>query len=77
MQQYGLTFGFREPYQVLGTSLSICERCVPTNIETVDAQMLQDTQRFKMDLIAGLERTLHGTIKPSTLLNSTISVSTS
>ncbi|MCJ1389321.1 hypothetical protein MMC18_002177 [Xylographa bjoerkii] len=48
MQQYGLTFGFREPYQVL-----------------IDAQMLQDTSRFKMDLVTGLERTLHGQIKPS------------
>ncbi|MCJ1283672.1 hypothetical protein MMC26_003003 [Xylographa opegraphella] len=47
MQQYGLTFGFREPYQVL-----------------IDAQMLQDTSRFKMDLVTGLERTLHGQVKP-------------
>ncbi|KAA6415389.1 MAG: rRNA-processing UTP23 [Lasallia pustulata] len=47
MQQYGLTFGFREPYQVL-----------------VDAQMIQDTNRFSMDLVAGLERTLHGKVKP-------------
>ena len=31
----------------------------------VDAQMLQDTARFKMDLVAGLERTLHGQVKPS------------
>ncbi|MCJ1291348.1 hypothetical protein MMC34_002891 [Xylographa carneopallida] len=47
MQQYGLTFGFREPYQVL-----------------IDAQMLQDTSRFKMELVTGLERTLHGQVKP-------------
>ncbi|MCJ1243037.1 hypothetical protein MMC30_000233 [Trapelia coarctata] len=52
MQQYNLTFGFREPYQVL-----------------VDVQMLLDTSRFKMDLIAGLERTLHGQVKPSTLFS--------
>jgi hypothetical protein len=49
MQQYGLTFGFREPYQVL-----------------VDAQMLQDADRFKMDIVKGLERTLSGKVKPST-----------
>ncbi|KAL9119022.1 MAG: hypothetical protein Q9187_004423 [Circinaria calcarea] len=47
MQTYGLTFGFREPYQVL-----------------VDAQMIQDTERFKMDLAASLQRTLQGQIKP-------------
>ena len=36
----------------------------------VDAQMIQDTNRFSMDLVAGLERTLHGKVKPSTpLLN--------
>lgn len=47
MQSYGMTFGFREPYQVL-----------------IDAQMIQDTARFKMDLLNGLERVLHGKIKP-------------
>ncbi|CAL8575244.1 hypothetical protein XPA_001179 [Xanthoria parietina] len=47
MQSYGMTFGFREPYQVL-----------------IDAQMIQDTSRFKMDLLGGLERVLHGKIKP-------------
>ena len=31
----------------------------------VDAQMIQDTERFKMDLAAGLQRTLQGQIKPS------------
>ena len=47
MQQYGLTFGFREPYQVV-----------------FDADIVRDAARFKMDLIHGLERTLHGKIKP-------------
>ncbi|KZF26141.1 hypothetical protein L228DRAFT_242561 [Xylona heveae TC161] len=47
MHQYGMTFGFREPYQVL-----------------VDAQMVQDAARFKMDLWPALERTLHGKVKP-------------
>ncbi|KAI9806884.1 MAG: hypothetical protein M1833_002542 [Piccolia ochrophora] len=47
IQQYGITFGFREPYQVL-----------------VDAEIIKDASRFAMDLIAGLERTLHGTVKP-------------
>jgi U3 small nucleolar RNA-associated protein 23 len=50
MQQYGLSFGFREPYQIL-----------------VDADIIRDADRFKMDLVGGLERTLHGQVKPSTL----------
>lgn len=47
MQQYGLNFGFREPYQVL-----------------LDADIIRDADRFKMDLIGGLERTLNGKVKP-------------
>jgi U3 small nucleolar RNA-associated protein 23 len=50
MQQYGLSFGFREPYQVL-----------------VDADIIRDADIVKMDLVGGLERTLHGQVKPSTL----------
>jgi U3 small nucleolar RNA-associated protein 23 len=51
MHQYEMTFGFREPYQVL-----------------VDAAMVQDAHRFKMDLPVALERTLHGKVKPSMIL---------
>ncbi|KAI9866493.1 MAG: hypothetical protein M1813_001044 [Trichoglossum hirsutum] len=47
MQQYGMTFGFREPFQVL-----------------LDAGIIQDAARFKMDLVGGLKRTLHGEVKP-------------
>lgn len=32
----------------------------------VDAQMIQDSEGFKMDLLGGLERTLGDKIKPST-----------
>ncbi|KAK8181599.1 Fcf1-domain-containing protein [Phyllosticta capitalensis] len=46
MNQYGLTFGFREPYQVL-----------------VDADMVKDTHRCKMDLSSYIERTLQGKTK--------------
>ena len=49
MHQYELTFGFREPYQII-----------------VDAKIVEDAARFKMDLPTALERTLHGKIKPST-----------
>ncbi len=31
----------------------------------VDADIIRDADRFKMDLIGGLERTLHGQVKPS------------
>jgi U3 small nucleolar RNA-associated protein 23 len=31
----------------------------------LDAEMIQDAARFQMDLIGGLERTLHGKVKPS------------
>lgn len=31
----------------------------------VDADMIKDADRFKMDLIGGLERTLQGQVKPS------------
>ncbi|RDA94179.1 hypothetical protein CP533_6559 [Ophiocordyceps camponoti-saundersi (nom. inval.)] len=47
MEQYSMTFGFREPYQVL-----------------VDAEMVFDTYRFKMELDPALQRTLHGKVKP-------------
>ncbi|RAL63053.1 hypothetical protein DID88_004138 [Monilinia fructigena] len=47
MQQYGMSFGFREAYQVL-----------------LDAEIIRDADRFKMDLVGGLERTLHGQVKP-------------
>ncbi|EDN98002.1 conserved hypothetical protein [Sclerotinia sclerotiorum 1980 UF-70] len=47
MQQYGMSFGFREAYQVL-----------------LDAEIIKDADRFKMDLVGGLERTLHGQVKP-------------
>jgi U3 small nucleolar RNA-associated protein 23 len=33
--------------------------------------MIKDADRFKMDLVGGLERTLHGQVKPSMLLTST------
>lgn len=37
----------------------------------VDAQMIQDVDRFKMDLVRGLERTLQGKVKPSMRLSLT------
>lgn len=77
-----MAFGFREPYQVLSTSVTdentagailsnVTGRGQQANIPygPVDSQMIQDTARFKMDLLVGLERVLHGKIKPSELLS--------
>ncbi|KAL8795950.1 MAG: hypothetical protein Q9182_007456 [Xanthomendoza sp. 2 TL-2023] len=66
MQSYGMTFGFREPYQVLGKLLKFSKQATRGNRDgyVVDAQMIQDTARFKMDLLGGLERVLQGKIKP-------------
>ncbi|EOD49005.1 putative rrna-processing protein utp23 protein [Neofusicoccum parvum UCRNP2] len=47
MHQYALTFGFREPYQVL-----------------VDAEIVQDAMRMKIDLATYLTNTLQGKVKP-------------
>ncbi|POR31969.1 rRNA-processing protein utp23 [Tolypocladium paradoxum] len=47
MEQFSMSFGFREPYQVL-----------------VDAEMVQDSCRFKMELEPALQRTIHGKVKP-------------
>lgn len=38
--------------------------------------MIKDADRFKMDLIGGLERTLHGQVKPSMLLAFTANLET-
>ncbi|PHH67232.1 hypothetical protein CDD81_3001 [Ophiocordyceps australis] len=47
MEQFSMTFGFREPYQIL-----------------VDAEMIVDSCRFKMELAPALQRTVHGKAKP-------------
>lgn len=46
MDQFSMTFGFREPYQIL-----------------VDAEMVKDSCRYKMDLEPALSRTVHGKVK--------------
>ncbi|KAG4305896.1 hypothetical protein PORY_000806 [Pneumocystis oryctolagi] len=47
MQIYRISFGFREPYQVL-----------------IDADYLQDSIKYKIDIIKQLERALQGKVKP-------------
>lgn len=45
----------------------ICRRGIDANnyLVAVDADIIRDADKFKMDLIGGLERTLHGQVKPS------------
>ena len=70
MQQYGMSFGFREAYQVLRKLPNVahqyyCSFSMTDFLSTVDADIIKDADRFKMDLVGGLERTLHGQVKPS------------
>jgi len=39
------------------------------NYLAVDANMVKDTDRFSMDLVGGLQKTLHGEVKPSTFFH--------
>lgn len=65
-RQFSLTFGFRPPYQVLGKSLSASRSISATDYcFPVDAQMIQDSEAWKMDLVSGFERTLGDKVKPS------------
>lgn len=61
-----MAFGFREPYQILGLpALNVQFVVFWLTVHLVDAQMIQDSQRFSMDLVASLERTLSAKVKPS------------
>lgn len=60
-----MTFGFREPYQIIGKSRSSTAAVAGTHTFLVDAEMVKDACRFKMDLEAGLQRTVHGKVKTS------------
>lgn len=64
VHQYALHFGFREPYQVLRTSLR-CSVTIASLTLAVDAEIIRDAARFKMNFIGGLEKALHGPVKPS------------
>lgn len=64
MKTYEITYGFREPYQVLSKVVHYVN-AFNTNHWTVDADMVKDTDKFSMDLVAGLQKTLQGEVKPS------------
>ncbi|KAJ6258682.1 hypothetical protein Dda_6730 [Drechslerella dactyloides] len=67
MAVYAHSFGFREPYQVLGSPMDIAwvYALANTTFYLVDPSIIQDAAKFKMDLAAGLERTLQGKVKPN------------
>ncbi len=60
-----------DSFSVSGSRIKSSVRSTPLSFSVilanipVDAQMVQDTDRFTMDLIGGLERVLHGKVKPS------------
>jgi hypothetical protein len=78
MKKYCLTFGFREPYSVLGPYIQryldiifVAGRVGQLLIhnfshKTVDSDIVRECAQLKLDLLNGLQRTLHSPeIKPS------------
>ena len=66
MSLYAMSFGFRQPYQVLGTPLtSINFRFELTIAVSVDSHMCKDAIAHKIDLVKQLGVVLQGTVKPS------------
>jgi len=74
MSLYRLSFGFREPYQVLGTSTTpfpfpVHVHAHLTSAHPVDAEMCRIAIESKFDLVKQLGTVLQGTVKPSTSLS--------
>lgn len=69
MSLYSMTFGFRQPYQVLGTppSTPTCAIHPPNraNNSAVDSHMCEEAVEHKIDLVKQLGVVLQGTVKPS------------
>ena len=66
MSLYAMSFGFRQPYQVLGTPSSDTQ--YPTLAHyalSVDSHMCKDAIAHKIDLVKQLGVVLQGTVKPS------------
>src|SRR5690606_28164540 len=81
MHQYGVSFGFREPYQVLrmypsrpfksSQMRSLGHIRLIDIVYLVDSHFLRTVYSFKMDLMPALERTLQGKVKPCMFLSLT------
>jgi U3 small nucleolar RNA-associated protein 23 len=67
MALYSMSFGFRQPYQVLGTlhyqrTSFLIGKCNPP---PVDSEMCKTATEHKLELIKQLAIVLQGTVKPS------------
>jgi U3 small nucleolar RNA-associated protein 23 len=66
MAMYEMTFGFRQPYQVLGIFLVPHYRSAEVQWTLlVDSGMCTEAQDHKVELVKQLETVLQGKIKPS------------
>lgn len=69
MSLYCMSFGFREPYQVLGTSLTLSSRMGDLTFlyAPVDSEMCRTSISQKLDFVKQLGTVLQGAVKPSEL----------
>lgn len=69
MSLYSLSFGFRQPYQVLGLSHcvgSLTARALTTRDKiTVDSEFCKDANGLNTDVLKQVTTVLQGSVKPS------------
>jgi len=68
MQLYCMSFGFRQPYQVLGQSIS--PQPLTQFDRAVDAEMCRAAIAQDIELVKQISVVLHGEMKPSASSNS-------
>jgi U3 small nucleolar RNA-associated protein 23 len=67
MHVYSMSFGFRQPYQVLGTSTfaPLCQLRINELVTTVDSEMCKSALGQNLNLVKQLHAVLQGEVKPS------------
>jgi hypothetical protein len=67
MHVYSMSFGFRQPYQVLGMSTFVPLRQLRINelVPTVDSEMCKSALGQNLNLVKQLYAVLQGEVKPS------------
>ena len=65
MALYSISFGFRQPYQVLGGSLAFISGLLKVNFCQVDSEMCKTATEHKLELLKLLGLVLQGMVKPS------------
>ena len=65
MALYSMSFGFRQPYQVLGDCSTPSLPVLSTDKAIVDSEMCTSTIDLKIELVNQLGTVLQGEIKPS------------